>query len=56
MDMDPLSLVALTLALVAAGFYVLFLVIRAAVAQALREHRQALIEGARDDSSRAQVP
>jgi hypothetical protein len=39
--MDPLSLVMLVVAIVAAFFYVLFVVIRAAVRGALQEHSDA---------------
>lgn len=51
--MDPLSSLALRLVIVAAGFYVLFLVIRAAVAQALREHRREILEATREDTERS---
>lgn len=38
--MDLFAVLAMQFVFVALGFYVLFLVIRAAVAQALREHRR----------------
>jgi hypothetical protein len=49
---DPLSSFALMIAIAGAGFYVLFLVIRAAVAQALRDHHQAILEATREGPSR----
>ncbi|GAA3755215.1 hypothetical protein GCM10022240_05250 [Microbacterium kribbense] len=38
--MDPITTLVLTLCIVAVGFYVLFLVVRAAILSALRQHAE----------------
>ncbi|WP_308490943.1 hypothetical protein [Microbacterium terrisoli] len=52
--MDPLTSLALTVALSAVGYYVLFLVVRSAVLSALRKNREELRKDREEEGQRSE--